>query len=46
MPSTGRIKHFKLYEILQVLTGGGFKNKMLQRIYGTAFLAKKHWMNI
>lgn len=37
LPSTGRIKAFKLLSIAGAYWRGDSKNKMLQRIYGTAF---------
>lgn len=41
MPSTGRIKHFKLMSLAGAYWRGDSKNKMLQRIYGTAFFSKE-----
>ena len=41
LPSTGRIKAFKLMSIAGAYWRGNEKNKMLQRIYGTAFFSKK-----
>ncbi|MFF2480706.1 threonine--tRNA ligase [Paenibacillus sp. NPDC058071] len=40
LPSTGRIKSFKLLSIAGAYWRGDSKNKMLQRIYGTAFAKK------
>jgi threonyl-tRNA synthetase len=40
LPSTGRIKAFKLLSIAGAYWRGDAKNKMLQRIYGTAFPKK------
>ncbi|NLG24337.1 MAG: threonine--tRNA ligase, partial [Clostridiales bacterium] len=37
LPSTGRVKAFKLTSIAGAYWRGSEKNKMLQRIYGTAF---------
>ncbi|GAA3402390.1 threonine--tRNA ligase [Paenibacillus hodogayensis] len=37
LPSTGRIKAFKLLNVAGAYWRGDAKNKMLQRIYGTAF---------
>jgi threonyl-tRNA synthetase len=37
LPSTGRVKHFKLLSVAGAYWRGDEKNKMLQRIYGTAF---------
>ena len=41
LPSTGRIKAFKLLSIAGAYWRGSEKNRMLQRIYGTAFVDKK-----
>ena len=41
LPSTGRIKSFKLMQVAGAYWRGSEKNKMLQRIYGTAFDNKK-----
>ncbi|MBI5683295.1 MAG: threonine--tRNA ligase [Deltaproteobacteria bacterium] len=41
VPSTGCIKAFKLLNIAGAYWRGDEKNKMLQRIYGTAFPTKK-----
>ena len=50
IPSTGRIKAFKLLSIAGAYWRGDEKNKMLQRIYGTAFFnekdLKKHLHNL
>ena len=40
-PSTGRVKAFKLQSIAGAYWRGNEKNKMLQRIYGTAFASKE-----
>jgi threonyl-tRNA synthetase len=40
-PSTGRIKAFKLLSLAGAYWRGDERNKMLTRIYGTAFLSKK-----
>ncbi|MBR6862622.1 MAG: threonine--tRNA ligase, partial [Acidaminococcaceae bacterium] len=40
-PSTGRIKAFKLMSLAGAYWRGNEKNKMLQRIYGTAFPSKE-----
>ena len=37
VPSTGKVKAFKLTSIAGAYWRGNEKNKMLQRIYGTAF---------
>ncbi len=41
LPSTSRIKAFKLLSIAGAYWRGSEKNRMLQRIYGTAFVDKK-----
>ncbi len=41
LPSTGKVKAFKLTSIAGAYWRGNEKNKMLQRIYGTAFFDKK-----
>ncbi|MEG2315757.1 MAG: threonine--tRNA ligase, partial [Clostridia bacterium] len=40
LPSTGKVKAFKLTSIAGAYWRGSEKNKMLQRIYGTAFADK------
>jgi len=40
VPSTGRVKAFKLLSVAGAYWRGSEKNKMLQRIYGTAFIKK------
>src|SRR5690606_11207191 len=40
VPSTGRLKVFKLLSVAGAYWRGDSKNKMLQRIYGTAFAKK------
>ncbi|MFT8323155.1 MAG: threonine--tRNA ligase [Bacillus sp. (in: firmicutes)] len=40
MPSTGKLKEFKLLSIAGAYWRGNSDNKMLQRIYGTAFFKK------
>lgn len=40
LPSTGKIKAFKLLSVAGAYWRGDSKNKMLQRIYGTAFAKK------
>lgn len=42
LPSTGRIKAFKLMNVAGAYWRGDSSNKMLQRIYGTSFLKKAH----
>ena len=41
LPSTGMIKAFRLTSVAGAYWRGDEKNKMLQRIYGTAFLSKE-----
>ncbi|MCQ2362932.1 MAG: threonine--tRNA ligase [Acidaminococcaceae bacterium] len=41
-PSTGKVKAFKLQSIAGAYWRGSEKNKMLQRIYGTAFDSKEN----
>lgn len=41
IPSTGQIKAFKLLSIAGAYWKGDPNNKMMQRIYGTAFFSKK-----
>lgn len=41
LPSTGRVKAFKLISVAGSYWRGSEKNKMLQRIYGTSFFTKK-----
>ncbi len=41
LPSTGKIKHFKLLSVAGAYWRGDENNKMLQRIYGTAFFRKE-----
>ncbi|MCS6955604.1 MAG: threonine--tRNA ligase [Candidatus Calescibacterium sp.] len=43
--STGRIKHFKLLSVSGAYWKGNEKNKMLQRIYGTAFFSDEELQN-
>ena len=41
VPSTGRLKHFKLMKLAGAYWRGDSKNEMLQRIYGTAWAKKE-----
>ena len=41
VPSTGRLKHFKLLKAAGAYWRGDERRQMLQRIYGTAFFGKK-----
>ena len=45
LPSTGKIKAFKLTSLAGAYWRGDEKNKMLQRIYGTAFTNKEDLNN-
>ncbi len=40
VPSTGKLKHFKLMKVAGAYWRGDSKNEMLQRIYGTAWATK------
>jgi len=42
VPSTGKLKEFKLLSIAGAYWRGNSDNKMLQRIYGTAFFTKEN----
>lgn len=42
IPSTGRLRHFKLLSAAGAYWRGDERRQMLQRIYGTAFFNKKH----
>ncbi|MDP1926904.1 MAG: TGS domain-containing protein, partial [Thiobacillus sp.] len=41
VPSTGKIKHFKLMKLAGAYWRGDSKNEMLQRVYGTAWAKKE-----
>lgn len=41
VPSTGKLKHFKLMHVSGAYWRGDSKNQMLQRIYGVAFASKE-----
>lgn len=41
VPSTGRVKHFKLLSVAGAYWRGDEKRQMLQRIYGTAWFSKE-----
>ncbi len=45
VPSTGRVKAFRLTNLAGAYWLGDEKNPQLQRIYGTAFFSKKSWTN-
>jgi threonyl-tRNA synthetase len=40
VPSTGRLKHFKLMKVAGAYWRGDHRNEMLQRIYGTAWATR------
>ena len=40
VPSTGKLKHFKLMKLAGAYWRGDHRNEMLQRIYGTAWASK------
>lgn len=49
LPSTGKIKAFKLMSVAGAYWRGDSNNKMLQRVYGTAFQTQKdldHYLHI
>ncbi len=41
VPSTGKLKHFKLMKVAGAYWRGEHRNEMLQRIYGTAWATKE-----
>ena len=41
VPSTGKLKHFKLMKVAGAYWRGDHRNEMLQRIYGTAWATKE-----
>jgi threonyl-tRNA synthetase len=45
VPSTGKLKHFKLMKVAGAYWRGDSKNEMLQRIYGTAWGSKDDLQN-
>ena len=45
VPSTGKLKHFKLMKLAGAYWRGDHKNEMLQRIYGTAWASKDELAN-
>jgi len=45
VPSTGRLKHFKLMKVAGAYWRGDHRNEMLQRIYGTAWAHKDDLQN-
>ncbi|MBN9368401.1 MAG: threonine--tRNA ligase [Comamonadaceae bacterium] len=40
VPSTGKLKHFKLMKVAGAYWRGDHRNEMLQRVYGTAWTSK------
>ena len=46
LSSTGKVGAFKLLNLAGAYWRGDEKNKMLTRIYGTAFQDENHWMRI
>jgi len=45
VPSTGKLKHFKLMKVAGAYWRSDSKNEMLQRIYGTAWTSKEDLQN-
>lgn len=45
VPSTGKLKYFKLMKVAGAYWRGNSDNEMLQRIYGTAWTSKKELMD-
>ncbi|MDO5288059.1 MAG: threonine--tRNA ligase [Pseudomonadota bacterium] len=45
VPSTGKLKHFKLMKVAGAYWRGDHRNEMLQRIYGTAWASKEELKN-
>ncbi|MEB2347583.1 MAG: threonine--tRNA ligase [Comamonadaceae bacterium] len=45
VPSTGKLKHFKLMKVAGAYWRGDHRNEMLQRIYGTAWASKEELQN-
>ena len=45
VPSTGKLKHFKLLKVAGAYWRGDHRNEMLQRIYGTAWATKDDLQN-
>ncbi|MDE2094627.1 MAG: threonine--tRNA ligase [Burkholderiales bacterium] len=49
VPSTGKLRHFKLMKVAGAYWRGDHRNEMLQRIYGTAWGTKEelqHYLNM
>ena len=45
VPSTGKLRHFKLMKVAGAYWRGDHRNEMLQRIYGTAWASKEDLQN-
>ena len=45
VPSTGRLKHFKLMKVAGASWRGDHRTEMLQRVYGTAWATKEELQN-
>ncbi|MBS0468212.1 MAG: threonine--tRNA ligase [Proteobacteria bacterium] len=45
VPSTGKLKHFKLMKVAGAYWRGDHRNEMLQRVYGTAWATKDELQN-
>ena len=45
VPSTGKLKHFKLMKLAGAYWRGDHRNEMLQRVYGTAWASKDDLAN-
>jgi threonyl-tRNA synthetase len=45
VPSTGKLKHFKLMKVAGAYWRGDHRNEMLQRVYGTAWATKDDLQN-
>ena len=45
VPSTGKLKHFKLMKVAGAYWRGDHRNEMLQRVYGTAWASKDELQN-
>ena len=45
VPSTGKLKHFKLMKLAGAYWRGDHRNEMLQRVYGTAWGSKEDLQN-
>jgi len=49
VPSTGKLKHFKLMKVAGAYWRGDHRNEMLQRVYGTAWASKddlQHYLTL